>query len=132
MSDVKLAATTKLYPSVEGLFAYYDHEYIGSYYSISSTETGQAFFNRMFLKEICNILNDQKTQQFIRGLRLSVHFDKCDRVVTCRFELPYDHCLKKAAMAFLYEIVDNQELRSWIDKIIFDSRYFVIYGCAIN
>lgn len=133
MSDFKLKNTCNLFPTSKlGIYAYYDHDYIRSFYSISQSETGQAFFNRHFIKVMCEALNEKTHQDYIRGLQMDVHFDKFESIIVCRFELPYAEALKKSAMVFLFDIVSNKDRRTWIEKVIFDNNYFVIFASTIN
>ena len=133
MSDYKPSKTANLYPTVNlGIYGYYDHERIISHFLISTSESGKAFFNRHFIKIMCEALNQNTNQDYLRGLQMDVHFDKVDGVIVCRFDLPINAALKKAAMVFLFDMISYGDKLTWIEKVIFDRNYFVVFANSIN
>ena len=102
MVDYKLKTTIFVLQQIQGFMLTMTKTTLGQ------TETGQAFFNRQFLRIICE---DQTNQRTIQGLQMD---DMLDQTIVCRFNLPYAEALKKASVIYLFDIFTHQDRTTWI------------------
>jgi hypothetical protein len=62
----------------------------------------------------------------MKALRLIPRFDECGDDIICRFHLPYGRELKKAAMAFFFDLIYNEATSLYTEKVICDDTYFIM------
>ena len=131
----KLQLENNQWPKHNSLHAHYDAEFILDHFKIDNHATGQEFFTRTFVRKLCDNLNNERSQKGMRALGLIPRFDKVSldkSVLVCRFSLPYERELKQAAFAFFFDCIYNQEMTTWVEKIVCDHTYFILTAKVIT
>jgi hypothetical protein len=122
----KLEKSVKTYPKESSLQAYYDYKFLLDFYRVENAYTGQGFFTQCFLEKLCDNLNSDRAQMIMKALRITPRFDECGEAIICRFQLPYNKELRKAAMAFFFDSIYNESTSLYTEKVICDDIYFIM------
>lgn len=116
--------------------AYYDSDRVLEFYDLNDSKPGQPFYHRHFVKKVCERLNDGHNQVMIKGLQLLPRFDQLpvtsNKRMICRFSLPLEDGMKKNAVAFLFEMAFQQEIDTWIERVVCDQRHFIMMSHKIT
>lgn len=129
-----LEQSVKPWPSESRVLAAYDHQTINDYFNLGAELTGQNFFDRMFVRHLCNNLNSDRSQMLMTGMNIFPKFDQTDskKMMVCRFVLPYNKNLRMAVMAFLFDAIYNEETRLYTEKVVCDDYYFIMVARQIS
>lgn len=127
MEDLKkLENSVKPYPKDSALLAYYDYKFLLDFYRVENRYNGKGFYTLCFFEKLCENLNSDRAQMVMKALRLIPRFDECGEEIICRFDLPYNRELRKAAMVFFFDSIYNGTISLYTEKVICDDRYFIM------
>jgi len=130
MSGFKLNQVFNLYPGRFEKVLCWDKDIVRAFYGVDD-EHDDFCFERFFIHHMCERLNHERIDAFLRGLQVAVYFDRLevsDKNMVCRFELPPNDVLRKACLVFLLELVEHHTLRPWIEHVVFNQQCFIVMG----
>lgn len=132
----KLETSEKEWPSDHHLRAYYDEQFILDFFQLDDGSSGQGFFTRYFVKKLCETFNKERPQKMMKALDLTPKFDQLlqtrPKTMICRFVLPFNPELRKAAMVFLFDVIYNDQTQLYTEKVLFDDHYFIMVSKRIS
>lgn len=110
---------------------FWDKKDVAAFYEIDNADEDHRK-ERIFLHYMCAMLNKPEVEDFLHSqMRVRYHFDRLqglEKNLVCRFELPCSEIKKRACVIFLYDMVENNHLRHFIEKVVFHGSYFAIFS----
>lgn len=109
----------------------WDKKAIAEFYGIGFTDECHKR-ERTFVHFMVDMLNRPEVDDFLfTQMKVKVVFDRLQGAETnlvCRFDLPCSSIKERACMIYLYDIVMQNPLRHFIEKVVFRGPCFVVYS----
>jgi hypothetical protein len=108
----------------------WDAKEIVDFYGIDQDESGLGY-ERAFINGMCAVLNDPHVNDFFGDcMKVRIAFDRIpglQKNLVCRFdELPCCEIRRKKCMVVLFELMEDNHVRHWVEKAIFNRTTFVV------
>jgi len=125
-----LDKANNVWPKTFRLHAAYDYKLLRAHFNLEEVGA-HTWAARGFIETACKTLNSPRAQQVMKGLDLSPQFDVVasslrQPVIVCRFLLPIERPLIKAAVSFLLEAIYTDEMSSYTEKVVLNHMYFTL------
>jgi len=132
MNLFQIRRASRPFPEEPHLLPEFDYDEIADFFHLKNASSGQLFFSRYFILQLTKCLNHPSLIEVLQRLNILVIFDKLEKTETmlCRFHLPTEEGMKRLAFNILLNIYLSN--KTWIEKIIFDEAYFIMFSYTIK
>jgi hypothetical protein len=121
------------WPESSQLLSHYDEEVIFKYYNIEDLYSGQKFFYRQFVKNLCLNLNNERAQKVMKALDLKPRFESTEKNgILCYFVLPYEKEVRKTSLTFLFDSIFIENTSKYIEEVLCNQKYFIMVAQQIT